>query len=176
MIPVKVEFGGHLGHHRPNDRHVEIDKIRLLMSPKIFVADIAAANDGDLPVGNEGLVVHPLVDASEVGDHAEQAGRAQGHGVEHPHLDVRMTVDGEQSGVGGHRAEIVEQQTHAHAAVGRTEQMFEKNLARQVLGPDEILHIEAALRRIRQSQPRGQSVAPARERVEARLAWMRGDA
>ena len=70
MIPVKVEFGGHLGHHRPDDRHVEIDKIRLLMSPKIFVADIATAHNGDLPVGNKGLVVHPLVDASEVGDHA----------------------------------------------------------------------------------------------------------
>jgi hypothetical protein len=38
--------------------------------------------------------------------------------------------------------------THVHAAVGRAEQMFEKNLNRQVLVPDEILHIEAALRHI----------------------------
>jgi hypothetical protein len=54
--------------------------------------------------------------------------------------------------------------------------MFEKNLARQVLAPDEILHIKAVLRRIRQGQPRGQGVAPVRERVEAGLARMRGDA
>jgi hypothetical protein len=87
-----------------------------------------------------------------------------------------MAVDGEQGDVGGHRAEIVEQQTHAHAPVGRAEQMVEKNLARQVLVPDEILHIEAALRRIRQGQPRGQSVAPVRERVEAGLTRMRGEA
>ena len=61
-----------------------------------------------------------------------------------------MTVDGKQGGVGGHRAEIVEQQTHAHAPVGRAEQTVEKNLARQVLGPNEILHIETSLRGIRQ--------------------------
>ena len=146
------------------------------MSPKILVADIAAANDSDLSIGNEGLVVHPLVDASELGDHAKHPQRTHGYGVEHPHLDVGMTVDGEQGDVGGHRAEIVEQQTHAHAAVGRAEQTVEKNLARQVLVPDEILHIEAALRRIRQGQPRGQGVAPVRELVEAGLARMRGDA
>jgi hypothetical protein len=109
--------------------------------------------------------VHPLVDAPEVGDHAEQAGRAQGHGVEHAHLDVRMTVDGEQGGVGGHRAEIVEQQAHAHAAVGRAEQMLKKDLSSQVLVPDEILHIEAALRRIRQGHPRGQGLAPSQKCV-----------
>ena len=146
------------------------------MSPEIFVADIAAADDGDLPVRNERLVVHPPVDASEVGDDAKHPERTHGDGVEHPHLDVRMTVDGEQDDVGGHRAEIVEQQAHAHAAVGRAEQTFEQNLAHHVLVPDEILHIEAALRRIRQDQPRGQGVAPVRERVEAGLARMRGDA
>ena len=120
--------------------------------------------------------MHALVDASELGDHANHPQRTHGYGVEHPHLDVGMTVDGEQGDVGGHRAEIVEQQTHAHAAVGRAEQTVEKNLACQVLIPDEILHIEAALRRIREGQSRGQSVAPVRELVEARLARMRGDA
>ena len=163
-------------HHRPDDRHVEIGIIRLLMSPKIFVADIAAANDGDLSVGNKGLVVHPLVDASEVGYHAKHPQRTHGYGVEHPHLDVRMTVNGEQGDVRRHRAQIVEQQTHAHAPVGRAEQMVEKNLARQVLVPDEILHIEAALRRICQGEPRGQGIASVRERVEAGLTRMRGDA
>ena len=144
------------------------------MSPKIFVANIAAADDGDLSVGDKGLVVHPLVDASEVGDHAKHPQRTHAYGVEHPHLDIGMTVDGEQDGVGGHRAEIVEQQAHAHAPVGRAEQTVEKNLARQVLVPNEILHIETALRRIRQGQPRGQGVAPVRELVEAGLARMRG--
>ena len=61
-------------------------------------------------------------------------------------------------------------------AVGRAEQTFEKNLARQVLVPDEILHIETALRRIRQGQPRGEGVVRVRECVEAGLARMRGDA
>ena len=47
-------------------------------------------------------------------------------------------------------AEIVQQQAHTHTAVGRAEQMLEQDLACHVLIPDEILHIETALRRIRQ--------------------------
>ena len=94
--------------------------------------------------------------------------------LEHADLDAALAAT--KAEVSRTRAEIVEQQTHAHAAVGRAEQTVEKNLACQVLIPDEILHIEAALRRIREGQSRGQGVAPVRERVEAGLARMRGDA
>jgi hypothetical protein len=109
VVPIKVEFVGYFVDHRPDNHHVEIDKIHRFIRPKIFIADIAAANDRDLPIGSEGLVMHPPVDASEVGDHTEESGRTQDDGVEHPHLDVRMTVDSEQDGVGGRRTEIVEQ-------------------------------------------------------------------
>jgi hypothetical protein len=176
MIPVKIEGVGHLVDHRADDRHVKIGKIRPGMRAVIFVADVSPADDRDLPVGSERLVVHPLVDAGEVGDNSEQAERSHAHGVEHPHLDIRMAVDGEQDVVGGHRAEIVEQQAHAHAAVGGAEQPLDQNLAGQVLVPDVILHIEAALRLIRQNQPRGQSIARVRKRVEAGLSRMRDDA
>ena len=84
-----------------------------------------------------------------------------------------MTVDPEQDCIGGHRAEIVEQQAHAHAAVGCAEQTFEQNFADQILVPDEILHIEAALRRIRQDQSRSDGVVRVRERVKPRLPRMR---
>ena len=47
-------------------------------------------------------------------------------------------------------AKIVQQEAHAHTAVGRPEQMLKQDLARHVLVPDEILHIETALSRIRQ--------------------------
>jgi len=64
VIPIKVELVGHLFDHRPDDHHIEIAKIHRLVSSEIFVADIAAADDGYLPVGSEGLVVHPPVYAS----------------------------------------------------------------------------------------------------------------
>ena len=83
-----------------------------------------------------------------------------------------MTVDCEQDCVGGHRAKIVEQQAHAHAAIGRAEQTFDQNLADQILVPDEILHIEAALRRIRQDQSRSDGIVRVRERVQAGLPRM----
>ena len=53
--------------------------------------------------------------------------------------------------------------------------MFEQDFARHVLVPDEILHIEAALRRIRQGQPRRQGLAPVQKSAEAGLARMRCD-
>ena len=87
-----------------------------------------------------------------------------------------MTVDREQDFVGRRCAEIVEQQAHTHAAVGRAEQTFDQDLADQVLVPDEILHIEAALRRIRQDQSRSNGIVSVRERVQAGLSRMRRDA
>ena len=60
---------------------------------------------------NDLLCIRRLV-RREVGDDAEHAERTDRDGIEHPHLDVGMTVDGEQHGVGRHRAEIVEQQAH----------------------------------------------------------------
>jgi hypothetical protein len=54
--------------------------------------------------------------------------------------------------------------------------MLKEDFARQVLVPDVILHIKAALRRIRQGQPCGEGLASVQEWVEARLARMRGDA
>ena len=54
--------------------------------------------------------------------------------------------------------------------------MLEKDLACHVLIPNEILHIEAAPRRIRQDQSRSDSVVRICERVNARLPRMRRDA
>ena len=54
------------------------------------------------------------------------------------------------AGVGWRCPEIVQQEAHTHTAVGCAQQMLEKDLACHVLIPDEILHIEAALSRIRQ--------------------------
>ena len=75
MIPVKIELVRHLLHHRPDDCHVEVGIIHRLVSSEIFVANVAAADDGDLPVHRERLVMHPLVEASDIGDDAEQPGR-----------------------------------------------------------------------------------------------------
>ena len=78
-----------------------------------------------------------------------------------------MAVDGEKLGIAGHRAEVVEQQAHAHTAVGRAEQMLDQDLAGHVLVPDKILHIETALRHIRQDQPRCESPFSGREFMES---------
>src|SRR3982750_855104 len=87
-----------------------------------------------------------------------------------------MTVDRKQDFVGGHRAETVEQQAHAPAAVGRAEQTFDQNLAHQVLAPNEILYVEASLCRISQGQSGSDGIVSVREGVKARLPRMRRNA
>jgi hypothetical protein len=51
--------------------------------------------------------------------------------------------------------------------------MLKQDFARHVLVPDEILHIETALRSIRQGHSRGQGLAPVQKCVEAGLPRMR---
>jgi hypothetical protein len=175
VIPVKIELVRNLVHRRSDHHHIEIGKVRMGTRPKVFIGDIAPADDGNRAVGGERLVVHPPVDAPEVGDDAEQSHRSQGHGIEHSHFNVRMTIDGEQDSVGGHRPEIIEQQANADSTIGGAQQAFEQNLADCVLAPDEILHIEAALCRVRQCQSRRERIARVGECMKSRTARMRRD-
>jgi hypothetical protein len=58
---------------------------------------------------------------------------------------VRMAVECQQLGIVRRGADVVEQQTHPHAAVGCIEQTVRQHLAGGVAVPDVILHVEAFL-------------------------------
>jgi len=59
-------------------------------------------------------------------------------------------------------------------AIGRPNETFEQSLAGNVFRPDEILHVEAALRRIRERDACGKAVLSIRHRMRAGPAGMRG--
>src|SRR5205823_4577332 len=65
---------------------------------EVLVADVAPADDGDLAVGGERLVVHPPVEALEVREIAQQAPAARPEGIEQPHFNVRMGVERDAHG------------------------------------------------------------------------------
>ena len=165
-VPVQVEGVRDLSYHRPDRDHVEIAEIEVCLRLEVFVADIAPTDDRGLVVGSEGLVVHAPVDAFEIHQHSERARRAQRHWIEQPDLEVRVGIEREQMGVVRRGTEIVQQQAHAHAAIGRAQQPLREQPAGLVAVPDVVLHIETLLGRFREHQARDEGLHPVPKRVQ----------
>ena len=72
--------------------------------------------------------------------------------------------------------EVVEQQPHAHAALGRLPERLEQQVADLVAMPDVVLHIERPFGGGGEQDARGERVAGVGKRVDPGLARMRGDA
>ena len=166
-VPVQVEGSGNLPHHRPDGEDVEVRKVEVRLCLEVFVSDVAAADDRSLPIRDEGFVVHAPVHAFEIGNHAEQPGIARSDGIEQPHFDIRMGIDQQQMLVVRVCTEIVDQQAHAHAAIGCAKQMFQQQAAGDVVVPDVVLHVQAALRGLGQHEACDEGIHAARQRVGA---------
>ncbi|MNT23551.1 hypothetical protein D3C72_1589720 [compost metagenome] len=125
-------------------------EIRALGGIEIGVANIASADDHGPPIGNPRLVMHAPVDASETQhqlDASMQHVFPRPGGIEQPEFDIRMAVDGVEDTVGNGNAEIVEEQTHAHTAIGGGDDFAHHQPSGQVGIPHVIHEIEAAPRR-----------------------------
>jgi len=137
---------------------------------EVLVADVAAPHDRELRVRGEGLVVHAAVQALEVGDVAEGLEAAVRVWVVETNLDVGMRVEHGDDRVQPLDAVVVDQQPHAHAALGGVPELLEQQEPGDVGVPDVVLHVEGALRRARERDPGGEGVPSLRERVDAALA------
>ena len=60
-------------HHRARRQHVQVHKIAGVGVAEIRIAQVAPTRDTHGIVGNEELVVHALLQALEVAQHAEHA-------------------------------------------------------------------------------------------------------
>lgn len=165
--PVAVETARYRVYDRPLGQNVEVDEQSLLPRSEIFVADIAAADDGHLAVGGETLVVHPPVQSQEIGEIAEHFRLSEHEGIEQPDLDVGMPVERREDGVEPGDAIVIQQHAHAHAAVGCLPHGLQHQCAGKIAVPDVILNIETACRRACKEDARGKSVAAVIEHMDA---------
>ncbi|MCY1295647.1 hypothetical protein D9M70_449960 [compost metagenome] len=175
--PVAVEVVRHVGGGGADRNHVQVGEQHAVGGAEVFVADIAPADDRGDAVGGERLVVHAPVQAPEIGQEIERLGLAQHKRVEDPHFDLRMGVHGREQLIHAGQAVVVEQQAHAHAAVGGLVQRLQQQRAGQVVAPDVVLHVERALRRACQVDARGEGGLGVVQRVDAAepgLAGQRG--
>ena len=65
-VPEGIERGGQLRHDGSGADQVEVDEITVLVEREVLVADIAPAGDGKSVIGDEQLVVHPMIDPRNI--------------------------------------------------------------------------------------------------------------
>jgi len=86
-----------------------------------------------------------------------------------------MAVECRQRRVQPGGAQIVQQQAHAHAALGGGQQLGQQQRAGDVAAPDVVLHIQRAFGRARQQHAGGKGVVRMGQQVYAAQARVRGE-
>ena len=89
MVPVRIEHVGHILHDRADPHHVQVAEFRVFANPEVFVGYVAPADNRDLVVDREGLVVHAAVYSPEAGQGAlDPASSTAMERVEYPNLEI----------------------------------------------------------------------------------------
>lgn len=151
-IPEAVEIGACLRHYRTGHQQVQVDEVDAVLGAEVFVAEVAATDQRDAVVRDPALVVHAMVEPAEAG--AEFPGPAEPaaatrHRVVQPHLDACVGIERGEGGVLAAGIEVVHEDAHAHAAIGRLQRPQGDQPASEVVVPDVGLDIEAARGRLR---------------------------
>ena len=162
-VPVNVEDAGELANDGTHHEYVHVDEIARRAAREVFVGDIAPAHDSEHAIGDEQLVVHPVIEPPEIGDRrsvfADDALSRAAKWVEQAHLDVRERRQAAKHRVPAHGVEIVHQQTHSHAAQRGIAQVAHEQPASAIVLDQVVLDVEGVAR------PAGQ-LDPGIERVE----------
>ncbi len=175
-IPVRIEYLLGLAHRRPHQRRIHIHEIGVARRIEIFVAHVAPTHHRDAAIGNPGLVVHAAVDAEHAQHHlhaAHQGAFARAGRVEQANLDQRMAIQGGQHRIAAMDIHVVQQQSHAYAAIGRAQQLVVQQVAGEIGVPDVVLQIQAAPGRTRGERTYRKCIDVVRQDHHAGLIGMR---
>src|SRR6185312_6879885 len=140
-----------------------------------MVADVAAADHGDGIVDDQGLVVHAVVDAGEIEEEIADMAAAERKGIEQADLDIGMRVDGGEAGILAFESEIVEEEAHAHPAVGSFEERAHQTPPAAIPRPEIVLRVDRLLRHGGKGIAALEGVPAGGDEFETRKAGMRLD-
>ncbi len=176
-VPESVEDRLRLGGGRTDRHHVEVAEVVVVGGVEVVVADVAAADDRHPRVRDPRLVVHAARGAEETQQHFQSAPERvlpRPRRVEHPYFDVLVAVEREVGGDAAVRGEVVEEESHAHAAVGCLQHLVGEEMPGQVALPDVVHEIEAAAGGARHQDSRGEGVVAVRQHEKATLVGAPG--
>jgi hypothetical protein len=145
-------------------------EVARLCRVEIGVADVPAADDGEAAIGNPGLVVHAARHAEGAQGELEAAADAVcavPARIEQPDLDAGMRIEFEIARIVAAGVDVVDQQSDAHAAIGRSDDLAHEQAAGGILAPVVILQVEAAAGAAGGEGPCGKGLRALREQDDA---------
>ena len=130
-----------LGHGCAREQQFHVAKIERGIEAEVFIGDVAPARDRGAAVDDQRLVVQAAVHATELAEIQQLAQHdvvvPAREGVVDAVLDVRVSVDRVQCEILVHRERVIEQDAHAHTAVGGRQQALQHARAARVRLPQE---------------------------------------
>ena len=177
IVPILVEAPGDLRHHGSQGQDIEIPEIERLIHVVVFIGHIAAPEDGQAAIDDEGLVVHAPIEAREIAQRANDLSQlAQGiqtqgaHRIVEADLDLGVIVQqGQKTGIGV-EGDLVDDDPYPHPPFRRPQEALGGDLADVVLVPDEVLGIDGAAGLVGQHAPPQQGLLALVQEQETRLA------
>ena len=156
VVPVLVEAGRHLRHHRANGQDVHVDEVAAVGGAEVGVAQVAPAGDAPGVVGDVQLVVHAVLHAPEVvqrahGAHHGGAAPARQR-VVHAHLHAGQKSHAHHQRVLAGGVEVIQQDAHAHAALGGQAHFLQQARGALVAVDGVVLDVQRAAGLLRQRQ------------------------
>ena len=119
-VPVNVEDAGELTDDGTHDEYVQVHEVARRAARKVFICDVAPSHDSDRAVGDEELVMHPVIEPPEIADRrdvfAGDALSCAAKRIEQAYLHVRERRQAAKHRVAACRVKVVHQQPHSHAA------------------------------------------------------------
>ncbi len=142
-VPVLVEFRGHLQNRRPNSENVNIGKCDVYIRIKIFIPNVAAAQDCCLVINGEGFRMHAVIDISCPKDGLDQTIPAPCPWVPKAYLDVGVSVQRNPGFLTLVTVNIVDQHAHPHTAICRPQYLVCQQSAHRILVVHIVLQVDA---------------------------------
>src|SRR5436190_5283763 len=166
-----MERSLHLDRCTTEQQDIAIAKVELVIVVEVLVGDVPAAGNGDLSIHDERLVVHPLIEAAEIGGEVEELGGKMladvGGWVIQTNLDIRVCIEREQILATHLEHEVVHEEPHVNAAVGGSQEVIHRNQPDVIRGEDEVLDVDRALGSFSEPRAQDQRHVPLFERVDA---------
>src|SRR5260221_7102372 len=133
-------------NNRTHQEYIHIHEVGCCATRKVLVCDIAPAHDGDGAVGDEELVMHPVIESSKIGDRRKvftgDALSCAAERVEQTHLHVREGCQAAKHRVAACRVKVVHQQPHSHAAQRGVTQVAHQQAAGTIVLNQVVLDVE----------------------------------
>ena len=141
-----------------NREQVFVEKFTVVTGLEVFVREISAADDCDLVIDCERLVVHSPVKNIKVGDKTHEAGATPRKRIEYPNFDVDVIVNGYEARIDFLSQGVVHEQSYPYTAICGFYQPEGDKVAAQIIANQVALNVDAFFCCINKPDPHRQCV------------------